>query len=192
MTVLSQATSDLNSGRAFASLKERFPAWEEALAAPVGSIADAIRAGGIADVKARRIKSLLQEIKEREGKLDLSRLDRVTDEEATEYLLSFHGVGPKTVACVLVFSMGRDAFPIDTHVLRVAKRLGWISAKLSAEGAAQTLAPKVPPKIRYYLHLALIEHGRKVCKASRPLCSTCAVFDLCAAGPAFLADGLAE
>jgi endonuclease-3 len=188
LTVLSQATSDVNSGRAFAALKKAYPTWEQVLAAPVRAVADAIRSGGIADVKAQRIKSLVKEIDEREGKLDLSRLDALSDEDVADYLLSFHGVGPKTVACVLVFSMGRAAFPVDTHVLRVAKRLGWIPDKLSAEAAHELLAPRIPPEIRYDLHLALIEHGRKVCKPRQPLCSNCEIFDLCPSGPLFVAS----
>lgn len=191
MTVLSQATSDLNSGRAFADLKQRYPTWEEALAAPVTSLADAIRSGGIADVKAGRIKGLLKEIAEREGAVDLERLNSLSDAGVTDYLLSFHGVGPKTVACVLVFSMGRDAFPIDTHVHRIVKRLGWVPQSLSAEKTHDLLAPRVPAELRYDLHLAFIDHGRNVCKARKPLCSECAVFGLCPTGPTLLSEGAA-
>jgi endonuclease-3 len=189
--VLSQATSDVNSGRAFAALKDRYPTWEGVLEAPVSRIADAIRSGGIADVKARRIKSLLREIQEREGGLDLSRLAGLDDAAVSEYLLSFHGVGPKTVACVLVFSMGRAAFPVDTHVHRVAKRLGWIAEKTSAEAAHEFLSPRIPADLRYDLHVALIEHGRRVCKPRAPLCSECVLLDVCDSGPRFIAAGTA-
>ena len=191
LTVLSQHTSDINRDRAFAGLKVRFPSWEQVLAAPVGAIADAIRPGGIADVKARRIQTILREIERREGGLDLSGLTTLDDEEVTRYLCELPGVGPKTAACVLVFSMGRPAFPIDTHVHRIAGRLGWIGPTATAERAHKELAPLVPPDIRYDLHVALIDHGRAVCKPRMPLCSDCAVFDLCDAGPRLLAAGSA-
>ena len=189
MTLLSQHTSDINSGRAFAQLKERLPTWEEVAAAPVSRVADAIRPGGIADVKARRIKRVLEEVSEREGRLDLERLHSLGDAEAFEYLCSFHGVGPKTAACVLVFSMDRAAFPIDTHVHRVTRRLGLISDSASADAAHSLLEPAVPPELRYEFHVQLIRHGREVCKARHPRCSGCVLLDLCPAGAVFLATG---
>jgi len=181
-TVLSQHTSDLNSGRAFAQLKDKFPDWEQVLGASAGQVADAIRCGGIADQKARRIQQILAAIHEREGRIDLSRLDDLDDGAVEEYLTSLPGVGPKTAACVLVFSMGRAAFPVDTHVHRIAVRLGWIPPGTSAEQAYRILGPAVPPSIRYDLHLALIEHGREVCKAPHPRCGACVLRDECAYG----------
>jgi endonuclease-3 len=183
-TVLSQHTSDVNSGRAFATLKRRFPTWEEVADAPAAEVANAIRAGGIADQKAVRIQRILATIEEREGRIDLGRLDTLGDREVEEYLTSLPGVGPKTAACVLVFSMGRAAFPIDTHVHRITARLGWIPAGASAERAHQILGPLVPPEIRYDLHVALITHGRTVCKAKRPACGTCVLRELCDFGRA--------
>ena len=179
-TVLSQHTSDLNSGRAFAQLKDKFPGWEQVLEASAGQVADAIRCGGIADQKARRIQQILCAIREREGRIDLSRLNDLDDGAVEEYLTSLPGVGPKTAACVLVFSMGRAAFPVDTHVHRIAVRLGWIPPDTSAEQAHRILGPAVPPGIRYDLHLALIEHGREVCKAPHPRCGPCVLRDECA------------
>ena len=181
-TVLSQHTSDVNSERAFARLKERFPTWEQVADAPVEEVADAIRCGGIADQKARRIQQILAAIEEREGRIDLSRLADLDDASVEAYLLSLPGVGPKTAACVLVFSMGRAAFPIDTHVHRVATRLGWLPPNTTADKAHLLLAPRVPPGIRYDLHLALISHGRAVCVAQRPRCGTCVLRDRCATG----------
>ena len=181
-TVLSQHTSDHNSGRAFAQLKAEFPDWEQVLAAPAGAVADAIRCGGIADQKARRIKQILAAIRAREGRIDLSRLHDLGDEAVEEYLTSLPGVGPKTAACVLVFSMGRAAFPVDTHVHRVAVRLGWIPPGTTAEQAHRILGPAVPSGIRYDLHVALIEHGRTVCRAQRPRCDACVLRDECAYG----------
>jgi endonuclease-3 len=172
-TVLSQHTSDLNSGRAFTQLKAKFPDWEQVLDASAEQVADAIRCGGIADQKARRIQQILAAIRDREGRVDLSCLHDLDDEAVEGYLTSLPGVGPKTAACVLVFSMGRAAFPIDTHVHRIAVRLGWIPQGTSAEKAHRILGPAVPPGIRYDLHLALIEHGRAVCKAQQPRCADC-------------------
>jgi endonuclease-3 len=183
-TVLSQHTSDTNSERAFAQLKERFPTWEQVTGARPEEVADAIRCGGIADQKARRIQRILAAIAEREGRIDLSRLHDLDDTAAETYLESLPGVGPKTAACVLTFAMGRAAFPIDTHVHRVATRLGWIPAKTTADKAHRLLAPRVPPDIRYDLHLALITHGRTVCRAQRPRCDVCVLRDLCAYGSA--------
>ena len=128
-TVLSQHTSDINSGRAFAQLKEKFSSWEQVAAAPAGQVADAIRCGGIADQKARRIQQILAAICEREGRIDLGHLHDLGDTAAGAYLESLPGVGPKTAACVLTFAMGRAAFPVDTHVHRVATRLGWLPAE---------------------------------------------------------------
>ena len=189
MTVLSQHTSDTNSGRAFAMLKARFPAWEQVLDAPVEEIAGAIRSGGLADQKAPRIKQILAEIEEREGRLELGRLNELDDQSVDSYLCSLPGVGPKTAACVLVFSMGRTAFPIDTHVHRIVRRLGWIDSKTSADQTHRRLGPQVPPEIRYELHMSLITHGRNVCRAQRPRCRECVLLDFCDAGPGFIARG---
>jgi endonuclease-3 len=183
-TVLSQHTSDRNSERAFATLKTVFPSWEEVMDAPVDEVADAIRSGGIADQKARRIQQILAAVEDREGQADLDRLYGLDDEAVESYLVSLPGVGPKTAACVLVFAMGRAAFPIDTHVHRAAIRLGWIPPGTSADRAYQILGRAVPPDIRYDLHLGLITHGRTVCRAQRPRCGACVLRDLCAYGKA--------
>ena len=183
-TVLSQHTSDVNSGRAFARLRERFPAWEQVAHAPAGEVEDAIRCGGIAAQKARRIREILDAIAEREGRIDLSRLHDLDDQAVESYLTALPGVGPKTAACVLVFSMGRAAFPIDTHVHRIITRLGWIPPGTTADKAYRLLAPQVPADIRYDLHLALITHGRTVCLARRPRCGRCVLLDLCPYGQA--------
>jgi endonuclease III len=178
-TVLSQHTSDRNSERAFAQLKAKFPTWEEVLAADQDQVADAIRCGGIADQKARRIREILAAIQRREGRIDLALLDGMDDAAVEQYLTSLPGVGPKTAACVLAFSMGRAAFPVDTHVHRIATRLGWIPPGASADKAYRILNPAIPPAIRYDLHLAFITHGREVCKAQRPRCEECVLRDLC-------------
>jgi len=179
-TVLSQHTSDINSDRAFAQLKTRFASWEQVADAPADEVADAIRCGGIANQKARRIKQILAAIEDREGRLDLARLHDMDDAAVESYLRGLPGVGPKTATCVLVFAMGRAAFPVDTHVHRIARRLGWVPANSTADHAHQVLGPLVPPEIRYDLHLAMITHGRTVCRAARPSCDACVLRDLCA------------
>jgi endonuclease III len=181
-TVLSQHTSDTNSGRAFARLKEIFPSWEQVADAPTAEVADAIRCGGIADQKARRIQQILTAIEEREGRISLDRLHGLGDAAVETYLESLPGVGPKTAACVLTFALGRPAFPIDTHVHRIATRLGWLAAKTPADKAHRLLAPCVPPGIRYDLHVAMVTHGRTVCQAQRPRCDRCVLRDLCPFG----------
>jgi endonuclease-3 len=180
-TILSQHTSDRNSERAFASLKARFPAWDDVMAAPTREVADAIRSGGIADQKAARIQRVLATVRQREGRLDLARLHELDDAEVEAYLTSLPGVGPKTAACVLTFAMGRPAFPVDTHVHRVAGRLGWVPARTTAERAHALLRDLVPADVRYDLHMALIAHGRGVCHPRRPDCTGCALRRHCAA-----------
>ena len=192
MTVLSQHTSDINSTRAFAGLRHRFRSWEEVLDAPVEEVADSIRSGGIAQVKAERIKRILSEVEEREGTLDLSRLSSLPTEEVDEYLCSLPGVGPKTAACVLLFSMHRPAFPVDTHVHRVVTRLGLVPEKTSAEATQRLLEPRIPTELRYEIHMQLIRHGREICKPRMPLCTQCVLLDLCEAGQRLLAEGAAR
>ena len=188
MTVLSQHTSDINTERAFARLKDRFPTWDEVASAGTEEVADAIRPGGLADQKAPRIQRILAEVERREQVLDLSRLDTMKDAEVEEYLTSLPGVGPKTAACVLVFSMGRAAFPVDTHVHRVVRRLGWMPPGSTAEQVHRVIGPRVPADIRYDLHLALVTHGRRVCLAQRPRCAECVLLDLCPTGSALPAS----
>jgi endonuclease-3 len=191
LTVLSQHTSDANSGRAFASLKARFASWEEVVHAPAIVVADAIRAGGIANIKAQRIQAILAEIEEREGGFETKRIERLSDAAADAYFRSLPGVGPKTAACVLAFSMRRPAFPVDTHVHRVSVRLGLIGRRATAEQAQEALASRIPAELRYEFHVQLVRHGRTVCKPRRPRCTDCALIDLCDAGPRLLAGGLA-
>jgi endonuclease III len=192
MTVLSQHTSDVNTARAFRGLKQRFSDWHAVRDADPAEVADTIRSGGLADTKSVRIQRILAEIEDREGTIDLRRLNGLDDQEVERYLLSLPGVGPKTAACVLLFSMGRDAFPVDTHVHRVARRLGLISPKATAEQAHRLLQPGIAPELRYEFHMQLIKHGREVCKPARPLCLDCVLFDLCESGPRFIASAAAR
>jgi endonuclease III len=179
LTVLSQHTSDLNAERAFGTLREVYPSWDRVVAAPAGSIADVIRSGGLADTKAPRIQAILREILEREGAYDLSRLTGLSDVDARAYLTSLPGIGPKTAAVVLSFALGRDAIPVDTHVHRVARRLGLVPDRASAERADRLLHDLVPDGLRTPLHVALIRLGREICKAPAPRCRQCPLRDLC-------------
>jgi endonuclease-3 len=185
LTVLSQHTSDLNSERAFGLLRERYPSWDEVVAAPWQEIADVIRSGGLANTKARRVQAILREVLEREGRYELERLSASGDAEVREYLGSLPGVGPKTVAVVMGFALGRETIPVDTHVHRVATRLGLVP-KTSAERAQSLLEEQVPDELKTPLHVGLIRHGRQTCKAPQPRCEECVVFELCPSGPGFL------
>jgi len=186
LTVLSQNTSDANSFRAYESLRRRFPTWEELAAARPSEVAAAIRSGGLANVKAPRILAILREIRNREGSLDLSLLRRMPDAEAREYLTSLPGVGLKTAAVVLAFSLGRPVLPVDTHVHRVASRLGLIPSKATARRAHEVLEEITPPDIRVEMHVGLIRLGREICKAGRPRCEDCPLAGLCPTAPLFL------
>jgi endonuclease-3 len=178
-TVLSQNTSDVNSHRAFAALVTGFGSWESVAAADVSELARTIRAGGLADIKAARIKLILRRIAEAQGSLDLSFLNELGLAEAKAWLRGLPGVGPKTAGCVLLFSLGRPAMPVDTHVYRVAKRLGLIDARVSVEKAHEILENLVPPENVYEVHMLMVEHGRRTCKAQKPRCTVCAVRGLC-------------
>lgn len=178
-TVLSQATSDVNSERAFASLKAAFPTWEAAAAARPRALERAIRCGGLARTKSRRILKLLAAVREREGRLDLSGLRRLDAVSADARLRGLPGVGPKTRACVLLFALRKHAFPVDTHVHRLARRLGLVPLRSSAEAAHELLSPAVREGRALDLHLNLIRLGREVCRARRPRCAECALGSLC-------------
>ena len=190
LTVLSQHTSDANADRAFHALRARFPSWEDVVRARATSVADAIRSGGLANTKAPRIQAVLREIHDREGAFDLSGLRRLRDAEVVRYLTSLPGVGPKTAAVVLAFSLGRAAIPVDTHVHRVATRLGLVGPRASAERAHRLLEALVPAELRVQLHVGLIRLGRETCKAGRPRCERCPLVALCPTAPSFLGSPL--
>ena len=181
-TILSQNTSDVNSGRAFVSLKRRFGTWERILLATPRRIAGAIRQGGLAGIKSRRIKAILSEIKKSHGRLDLGFLKRMPMREGYDYLRSFKGVGPKTAACVLLFACRKPVFPVDTHILRIAKRLGWARPKESAGAFQERMRGRIPRGWVYSLHINLIAHGRAVCRPRRPKCGECVLVKLCPSG----------
>ena len=172
-TVLSQNTSDVNSGRAFESLLATFSAWEAVASAPVEHIAQVIKMGGLSQVKAVRIKQILNEIEIKQGSISLDFLKSLDMSEAKDYLLHLPGVGQKTASCVLLFALGKPCLPVDTHVFRVARRLGLIAPKVPVEKAHSLLQEQIPPSKVYQFHLHMIEHGRQVCHAQRPRCDRC-------------------
>ena len=188
-TILSQHTSDINSGRAYQQLIDTFPTWEEVRDAPTHEVATAIRSGGLANIKAPRIQDALLTLTEEQqaqgGTKTLAEylydeLVKRTPEEALRYLRRIPGIGPKTAACVLMFHLDQPAFPIDTHVLRTTKRLGLIGSNVSADTAHALFAKVIPPEWVYPLHVNLIRHGRQVCHAQRPDCARCPLYGQCA------------
>ena len=179
LTILSQNTNDNNSYRAYQELRKRFPTWEAVRDAPQAAVIDAIRTSGLANQKGPRIQAVLQEITAQRGDLDLGFLADLPLEEASQWLLQFKGVGPKTTAIVLLFALGRPAFPVDTHVYRVTGRLGLRPAKMTVEQAHRHLEALFPPETYYPAHLNLIRLGREICQARRPKCEICPVNDLC-------------
>lgn len=182
LTVLSQNTGDANSGRAFMRLRARFPRWEELLTADLADIEEAIKIGGLGRLKAARLRSLLQEVVRRCGSLDVSFLRELPVGEARAWLEGLPGVGPKTAACVLLFALGKPALPVDTHVHRVAQRLGLVPRGMDAVRAQRRLESIVPPELMYPVHVLLIRHGRRLCRAQRPLCQGCPLLDACPHG----------
>jgi len=172
-TILSQNTNDQNRDKAFQRLKMRFPHWEDILETKTKSIVSAIRPGGLAEQKAKRIREILHWIKEREGRLNLSFLKTMGSEEIKKTIGALKGIGPKTIHCLLLFGLGRDAFPVDTHILRIGKRLGFIPEGMNAKKAHTWMVSLIPKKRFLSLHLNLIQFGREVCKAQRPLCNIC-------------------
>jgi endonuclease-3 len=181
-TVLSQNTADVNTERTFAALKARFPAWSAARDAEVDQIERAIARGGLAHTKAPRIKKILEALSTLDSEPDLGVLDAMDDAAALAYLTGLPGVGPKTAACVLLFSLGRPVMPVDTHVHRVARRLGVIGAKVTAEQAHPLLtefAGAGDAAQIYAVHVDFVRHGRRICHARRPACDECPLAGMC-------------
>ncbi|MCO6451627.1 MAG: endonuclease III [Caldilineales bacterium] len=180
MTILSQNTSDVNTGRAFASLKAAFPGWQAVVDAPTEAVIEAIRSGGLANQKAPRIQNALRRILAERGAFDLDWLAELPVGEARAWLTQFDGVGNKTASIVLLFSLHRPAFPVDTHVQRVCRRVGVAPANASADRVMATVEELAPAEWYYPLHINLIRHGREMCKARNPRCEKCVLNEICA------------
>lgn len=178
-TILSQNTNDVNRDRAFHALRQRFPTWDEVRQAPEEEIIDAVRIAGLANQKGPRIKQVLNQIQAELGALDLSFLSDIPLEDARAWLLRFNGVGPKTAAIVLQFSLGRPAFPVDTHVYRVTGRLGVRPLNLNVEKTHQLMEELIDPADYFAGHLNLIRLGREICHPRKPECPRCPVNQLC-------------
>jgi endonuclease-3 len=179
-TILSQNTNDVNRDVAYERLRARFPSWEQVRDADVKDVIEAIRPAGLANQKGPRIQDALRFITAERGELELDFLTDWPVDEAKSWLTSMKGVGPKTAAIILLFSLGRPAFPVDTHVHRVTKRLGLIRPTTSREKAHDELECLIPPQHYYAFHLNVIRHGRQVCTSRKPHCDVCTLSELCA------------
>lgn len=178
-TILSQNTNDQNRDLAFDRLREKFPTWEEVRDAPEEKVIEAIRPAGLANQKGPRLQNALQYISDTQGELTLDFLQEKSANEARQWLEDIHGVGPKTAAIVLLFALNKPAFPVDTHVHRVTRRLGLIPEKMSAEKAHDYLAEQFLQETFYAVHLNFIRLGREICKARSPQCPVCPLQEVC-------------
>lgn len=183
-TILSQNTSAANSLAGYKRLRRRFRTWNQVAYGPEAEVEKAIRISGLSRIKAPRIQTILRQIHDDRGKIDLEFLKDLEPQAAFDYLLKFDGVGPKTANCVLLFSFGMELFPVDTHIHRIAQRLALIGPRTTAEQSHDLLTPMIAPENRYETHVLLIEHGRKTCRARSPLCDQCTLRELCAYGQA--------
>jgi endonuclease-3 len=179
LTVLAQNTADTNSHRAFVALRERYATWDDVLEAPTDELVDVIRPGGLAPTKGRRIQHILAEIRDARGGWDLSFLADMPVAEARAWLTALPGIGRKTASIVLLFCFGMPVVPVDTHVHRVASRIGLIPAKTDVTRAHDLLEEAIEPADAYAVHVDLIRHGRDTCRAPRPICGICPVTEFC-------------
>lgn len=181
-TILSQNTSAANSDAGYRQLRRRFRSWNQVAHAPVEDVERHIRVSGLSNQKAPRIQAILRAIKSDRGRMDLQFLADMDEQSAYEYLTKFKGVGPKTANCVLLFAFGHAVFPVDTHIHRIARRLGLIEPKITAEQAHDILKPMIESRDRYEMHVLMIEHGRKTCRAINPECDECVLLKMCPYG----------
>ena len=189
--ILSQNTTDRNSGPAFARLKGTFPDWDACMRAPAREIESAIRSAGLAPTKSRRIKGLLRRVHDERGELDLGFLADLGPAEALAWLSNLDGVGPKTAACVLMFCLGHPVLPVDTHVHRVSRRLGLIGPNVTPAAAHPALQRICPRELVYPFHVLMIAHGRETCRARNPACSECVLRRRCPSRRMFHAEAVA-
>lgn len=179
LTILSQNTSDTNRDKAWRILKNRYPTWEAVADCEENELALAIAPAGLSNQKAPRILAILRDIERRFGRLSLDDLVDWPHDQVRDFLTAYTGVGPKTAACVLMFAMGRPVMPVDTHVHRIATRLGFIPKGASFEVAHQTMDSITPPELVYPLHIEMIRHGRALCRPTNPKCAECPVISEC-------------
>ncbi|MBI5404070.1 MAG: endonuclease III [Ignavibacteriae bacterium] len=177
-TKLSQNTTDKTSSVAFGNLKREFKIWDDLSNAPVSKIKNLIKICGLAETKSKDIKDMILQIKKERGKVNLDYLKKLSDEEVYSELCKYKGIGVKTASCVLVFSLGRDVFPVDTHIHRVLNRLGIVNTK-SAEETFEKAKDIIPGKKKYFLHRAIIMFGRNICRSNNPYCGSCFLYSQC-------------
>ena len=178
-TILSQNTNDINRDRAFIALRAKFPTWEAVRDAKTKDVVNAIRPAGLANQKCPLIQQVLKAITKERGELDLSFLKKLSVDEARDWLTKFNGVGPKTAAIVLCFSLDMPAFPVDTHIYRVTGRIGLRPEKMTVEQAHPHLESLFPPETYYAAHLNIIRLGREICTARKAMCEKCPIQKLC-------------
>ena len=178
-TILSQNTNDIHRDRGFNALRAKFPTWEAVRDAKVEDVIAAIKPAGLANQKGPRIQQVLRAITEERGSLNLDFLAAMPVDEARAWLTKFNGVGPKTAAIVLCFSLNMPAFPVDTHIYRVSGRIGLRPEKMTVEQAHPYLESIFPPETYYAGHLNLIRLGREICGARKPNCPQCPIIKLC-------------
>jgi endonuclease-3 len=177
-TKLSQNTTDKTSSIAFNNLKNEYKSWDEIIDAPLSNIKKLIKVCGLADSKSRDLKTMIKQIKDEHGKVNLDYLKKLNDDEIYSELLKFKGIGVKTASCVLVFSLGREVFPVDTHIHRVLNRLGIVKTK-NAEETFESAKKIIPGNKKYFLHRAIIMFGRNICRANNPFCGSCFLYKNC-------------
>jgi endonuclease III len=181
--ICSTKTGEASYRSTYRSLKETFPTHYQIAEAPAEYIARPIVSGGLSNQKAKAIRDLLDIIVEKFGEPTLKPLHKMSDEDAEAFLLSLPGVGKKVARCVLMYSLGRQVFPVDTHCWRIARRLGWVRPtqkdKHCAPRDMDRLQSKIPPELRYSLHVNMISLGREICTPSVPHCDECPISALC-------------
>ena len=173
LTLLSQNTNDKNRDKAFAKLKLEYPQWDQVAEAPLERVIDLIRVAGLGETKATRMQQILRILKEKFGNYSIKELRKWKAKEARIFLVSLPGVGVKTAGCVLIFDLEIPAFPVDTHVARISRRLGWVREKMPPDKIQEYLESTLPPKRFRGSHLNIIEHGRGICTARKPGCKNC-------------------
>jgi endonuclease III len=179
VTILSQATADVQTARSFGELRRRFPTWEQVRDARASELAKVIHSSGLSNQKAPRIKAALKHITGERGRIELDFLKDMPVDQARAWLMQIGGVGPKTASIVLLFTFHKPLFPVDTHIHRIARRLGWVPQNASAEKTQEVLEPLIPGRAHYRLHLNMIRLGREICIARLPRCEICPLTDLC-------------
>ncbi len=179
LTILSQNTNDRNRDNAYSRLRAAYSTWEAVMNAPVGSVEEAIRPAGLSRQKSVRIQGVLHWVADTFGSLSLTGIGALGDDEAITLLTTQKGVGLKTAAVLLAFSFDRDLCPVDTHVHRIAQRLGWVGMGSTADKVFTSIRWKIPAGKSSTFHLNLLKFGRTICSARSPQCGACPLWSKC-------------